>query len=191
MANHSSTLAWRTPWTEEQDRLQSIEMQKGRHDFATNFHFFTPALQVDSLPVELPGKWPLSQVLNSATLAWKQLLNEGACLYSNKILFTKYAASWIWPGSYSSPVPASISSPRKSFLSIPAKNIYHLLQNYQKPLCKLLTSNQFSVVCYKCQGQWSICWNRTPSPDLLRAFTVKSMTQAPSTWESLRSAALH
>ena len=27
MATHSSTLAWRIPWTEEQDRLQSMESQ--------------------------------------------------------------------------------------------------------------------------------------------------------------------
>ena len=28
MATHSSTVAWRIPWTEEPGRLQSIELQK-------------------------------------------------------------------------------------------------------------------------------------------------------------------
>ena len=28
MATHSSILAWRMPWTEEPDRLQSIESQR-------------------------------------------------------------------------------------------------------------------------------------------------------------------
>ena len=28
MATHSSILAWRTPWTEEPDRLQSMELQE-------------------------------------------------------------------------------------------------------------------------------------------------------------------
>ena len=28
MATHSSILAWRIPWTEESDRLQSMELQK-------------------------------------------------------------------------------------------------------------------------------------------------------------------
>ena len=69
MATHSGVLAWRIPRTEEQDRLQSMEMQKVGHNLATNFHVFTPALQVDSLPAELPGKQPLSQVLNSTILA--------------------------------------------------------------------------------------------------------------------------
>ena len=36
MATHSSILAWRILWTEEPGRLQSMELQKVRHDRATN-----------------------------------------------------------------------------------------------------------------------------------------------------------
>ena len=32
MATHSSTLAWRIPWTEEPDGLQSIGSQRVGHD---------------------------------------------------------------------------------------------------------------------------------------------------------------
>ena len=32
MATHSSTLAWRIPWTEEPGGLQSTESQRARHD---------------------------------------------------------------------------------------------------------------------------------------------------------------
>ena len=32
MANSSSTLAWRTPWMEEPGRLQSMGLQRVRHD---------------------------------------------------------------------------------------------------------------------------------------------------------------
>ena len=32
MATHSSILAWRIPWTEESSRLQSMELQRVRHD---------------------------------------------------------------------------------------------------------------------------------------------------------------
>ena len=32
MAIHSSTLAWRIPWTEETGRLQSMGLQRLRHD---------------------------------------------------------------------------------------------------------------------------------------------------------------
>ena len=36
MATHSSILAWRIPWTEEPGRLQSMGLQRIRHDLATN-----------------------------------------------------------------------------------------------------------------------------------------------------------
>ena len=32
MATHSSILAWRIPWTEEADWLQSMVLQRVRHD---------------------------------------------------------------------------------------------------------------------------------------------------------------
>ena len=32
MATHSSTLAWRIPWTEEPDKLQSMGSQRVGHD---------------------------------------------------------------------------------------------------------------------------------------------------------------
>ena len=36
MAAHSSILVWRIPWTEESGRLQSVGLQRVRHDCATN-----------------------------------------------------------------------------------------------------------------------------------------------------------
>ena len=35
IATHSSILAWRIPWTEEPGRLQSMGLQRVRHDLAT------------------------------------------------------------------------------------------------------------------------------------------------------------
>ena len=35
-STHSSTLAWRIPWTEEPGRLQSMGLQRVGHDWATN-----------------------------------------------------------------------------------------------------------------------------------------------------------
>ena len=32
MTTHSSILAWRIPWTKEPGRLQSIDLQRVRHD---------------------------------------------------------------------------------------------------------------------------------------------------------------
>ena len=39
MAPHSSTLAWKIPWTEEPGRLQSMGSLRVGHDWATSFHF--------------------------------------------------------------------------------------------------------------------------------------------------------
>ena len=36
MATHSNVLAWRIPWTEEPGRLQSMVLQRVRHDWVTN-----------------------------------------------------------------------------------------------------------------------------------------------------------
>ena len=38
---HSSTLAWKIPWTEEPGRLQSMGSQRVGHDWATSLSFFT------------------------------------------------------------------------------------------------------------------------------------------------------
>ena len=37
MATHSSTLAWRIPWRKEPGRLQSMGLQRVRHDWATSY----------------------------------------------------------------------------------------------------------------------------------------------------------
>ena len=36
MATHSNILAWRIPWTEEPDGLQSTGSKRGRHDWVTD-----------------------------------------------------------------------------------------------------------------------------------------------------------
>ena len=52
MAAHSSTLAWKTPWTEESGRLQSMGLQKVRHDWATSLSLFTC-----SIPLQVFNIW--------------------------------------------------------------------------------------------------------------------------------------
>ena len=54
MANHSRTLAWRIPWTEEPGRLQSMGSQRVRHDLVT-FIFFSASYVVDTVG----GQWSL------------------------------------------------------------------------------------------------------------------------------------
>ena len=70
MAAHSSTLAWKIPWTEEPGRLQSMGLQsrtrlqsmgsqRVRHDWATSLSLFTFMhwrRKRQLTPVFLPGK---------------------------------------------------------------------------------------------------------------------------------------
>ena len=59
MAPHSSTLAWKIPWTEEPGRLESMGSRRVRHDWATSlslFHF--PALEKE-------------MATHSSVLAWR------------------------------------------------------------------------------------------------------------------------
>ena len=41
MAPHSSTLAWKIPWTEEPGRLQSMGLLRVGHDSVTSLSLFT------------------------------------------------------------------------------------------------------------------------------------------------------
>ena len=38
MAIHSTTIAWKIPWTEEPGRLQSMGLQRVGHDCVTSLH---------------------------------------------------------------------------------------------------------------------------------------------------------
>ena len=59
MATHSSTLAWRTPWTEEPGRLQSMGSLRVEQDRATSLSLFTFMhwrRKWQPTPVFLPGE---------------------------------------------------------------------------------------------------------------------------------------
>ena len=59
MAPHSSTLAWKIPWTEEPGRLQSMGSWRVGHDWATSRSLFTFThwrRKRQPTPVFLPGE---------------------------------------------------------------------------------------------------------------------------------------
>ena len=73
MAPHSSTLAWKIPWTEEPGRLQSMGSLRVGHDWATSLSLFTFMhwrSQWHPSPVFLPGE----------SQGWQSLV--GCCLWS-------------------------------------------------------------------------------------------------------------
>ena len=59
MAPHSSTLAWKIPWTEEPGRLQSMGSLRVGHDWETSLSLFTSMhwrRKWQPTPVFLPGE---------------------------------------------------------------------------------------------------------------------------------------
>ena len=61
MATHSSTLAWKIPWTEEPDGLQSTGSLRVRHNRATSLSLLTFMhwrRKWQHTPVFLPGRIP-------------------------------------------------------------------------------------------------------------------------------------
>ena len=60
MAPHSSTLAWKIPWTEEPGRLQSMGSQRSDTIERLHFHFHFHALEKE-------------MATHSSVLAWRVL----------------------------------------------------------------------------------------------------------------------
>ena len=63
MAIHSSTIAWKIPWTEEPDRLQSMgsQSQTRLSDFTFTFHFHVLEKEVASHSSALAWKIPRTE----------------------------------------------------------------------------------------------------------------------------------
>ena len=59
MAIHSSTRAWKIPWTEEPGRLQSMGSQRVGHDWATSLHF---KVYAELFHYSFNPSWTLSHV---------------------------------------------------------------------------------------------------------------------------------
>ena len=85
MATHSSILTWRIPWTEEPNRLQSIGLQKLRHDWRDLGH--RHACTINILGGEKARKLTSNHFISQFSLSPKltlpsqQLMSEGG---SNK-----------------------------------------------------------------------------------------------------------
>ena len=78
MAPHSSTLAWKIPWTEEPGRLQSMGSLRVGHDWATSLSLFTFMhwrRKWQPTPVLLPGESHAAwwAAVHGVTQSWTQL----------------------------------------------------------------------------------------------------------------------
>ena len=84
MEAHSSTIAWKMPWTEEPGRLQSMGSQRVRHDWATPLSFFLPTCAFQFKGVfanfKLSGWW--TELAGRTSGWWTELTSRKAILSS-------------------------------------------------------------------------------------------------------------
>ena len=88
MATHSSTLAWKIPWTEGPDRLQSMGLLEVGHDWATSLLLFTFMhwrRKWQPTPVFLPGEsqgrgawWAAVYGVAQSRIRWKRLSSSSS-----------------------------------------------------------------------------------------------------------------
>ena len=100
MATHSSILAWRIPWTEEPQGLQSMGSQRVGHDWATNTYIYGLGMVLGTLypwyhwtPIN-PAKglhqcpvWPRRQIQEAGAISPRSLSWCGAeqCCPNNRL----------------------------------------------------------------------------------------------------------
>ena len=80
LATHSSTLAWKIPWMEEPGRLQSVGLQKVRHDWVTSLFTFTLGSCQTSLCPPMVVTWAL---VNPVNPLWPHLTRSNGQPFSN------------------------------------------------------------------------------------------------------------
>ena len=69
MATHSSTLAWKIPWMEEPDRLQSMALQRVRHDWVTSLCLSSSFK--DFIPSSYPPLRFFILIVNLEAVKWR------------------------------------------------------------------------------------------------------------------------
>ena len=91
MATHSSSLAWKIPWTEEPGRLQSMGLLRVGHDFTFTFTFHFHALEKamathsGTLVWRIPGTGEPGGLPSMGAQSWtrlKQLSSSSSSLFT-------------------------------------------------------------------------------------------------------------
>ena len=89
MATHSSILAWKVSWTEEPGGLQSMGLQRVRHDWATNTYLLIHVAASWSNILLIPIYWGPTMcliVLEDTEKSSRTLSLSREPLYSSKII---------------------------------------------------------------------------------------------------------
>ena len=131
MANHSSILAWRMPMTEEPGGLQSMGLQRVRHDWATKhstayMYAAAAAAAAKSLqscptlcnpPDGSPAGSPVPGILKARTLEWVAIFFSNAWKWKLKV--KSLSPVWLFPTTWTAAhqAPPSMGFPRQEYWS--------------------------------------------------------------------------
>ena len=98
-ATHSSTLAWKIPWTEEPGRLQSMGLLRVGHDFTFTFHFHVLEKEMVThfsvLAWRIPGKGEPGGLLSMGSHRVEHDWNDLAPAAAGAMLLL-ILMQWIW-----------------------------------------------------------------------------------------------
>ena len=110
MAPHSSTLAWKIPWTEEPDGLQSRGLLRVRHNWATSLSLFTFMhwrRKWQPTPVFLPGEsqgrgslWAAVYGVAQIRTRLKRLNSSSSIIYQPEITGFYGMAYWRFSSNF-------------------------------------------------------------------------------------------
>ena len=152
MAPHSSTLAWKIPWTEELGRLQSMGSQSRiwLDDFAFTFRFHAlekeMATHSSVLPWRIPGTGEPGGLLSMGSQSQTRLrwLNSSSSSSSSscQVLFDSFETSW----TVAQRVPLSVGFPRQEYWSrLPFPSSGDLPNSGIKPKSPALAGRFFTL----------------------------------------------
>ena len=96
MGTHSSTLAWKIPWTEECGRLQSLESQRVGYNWMTSLCLFSFTPDTSNVHSKLSGNPEVAWLLAGGAQyyflpAWTLSLGPGQCNRTHD--FTSHSVS--------------------------------------------------------------------------------------------------
>ena len=111
MATHSSTLAWKIPWTEECGRLQSMRSQRVGHDWTNSLSLFC-----DPMDCSLSGS-PFPGTLRARTLEWVAISFSNASKWKVKVKSLSRVQLFVTPWTVAYHTPLSMGFSQQEYWS--------------------------------------------------------------------------
>ena len=168
MAPHSSTLAWKIPWTEEPGRLQSVGSLRVGNDWMTSLSLFTFMLwrrKWQPTPVFLPGEsqgrgslvgcrlWGRTEADMTEATQQQQQQQQQLIIVTN--LNWEPVSQDSYPWSHSNSVSCPERLPRTSSPSIILCPNYLRMYALGKGLVELLTTLKYSFYLFSA-ASWEV-----------------------------------